>query len=257
MAALRQKRSVLPDNRKLRQRCVFSIRAQQKSCNPKACSSRREHCWRRHASFSPGTHRQHAQYEKDARNFRMKAPQLVAELLGVGQNSGQRILDSCAAPGGKTAILLSNNAQASVVACDISAVRLKAMRQRLARPEWRERIEFHVADASRLPEMGLFDRILCDAPCSGTGTLARNPEIRHRLQPEDLQRQAARQRSILASLLRRLAPGGRLLYATCSLEPEEMKMSCAACLLWMLMRVPPASCSIYAQNCRIGWSAEF
>ena len=153
--------------------------------------------------------------------FQDEGSQLVAELLGVGQNCGQRILDSCAAPGGKTAILLSNNAQASVVACDISAMRLKAMRQRLARPEWRERIEFHVADASRLPEMGLFDRILCDAPCSGTGTLARNPEIRHRLQLEDIQRQAARQRSILASLLRRLAPGGRLLYATCSLEPEE------------------------------------
>ena len=58
-------------------------------------------------------------------------------------------------------------------------------------------------------------------PCSGTGTLARNPEIRLRLQPEDLARQAERQRAILRGALKRLAPGGRLVYSTCSLEPEE------------------------------------
>ena len=66
-----------------------------------------------------------------------------------------------------------------------------------------------------------FDLILCDVPCSGTGTLARNPEIRHRLRAEDLPRQAIRQRAILSQALTRLAPGGRLVYATCSLEPEE------------------------------------
>jgi 16S rRNA (cytosine967-C5)-methyltransferase len=78
------------------------------------------------------------------------------------------------------------------------------------------------ADAAKLPESeGAFDLILCDVPCSGTGTLARNPEIKERLQPSDLARQAARQREILAAALRRLAPGGRLLYSTCSLEPEE------------------------------------
>jgi 16S rRNA (cytosine967-C5)-methyltransferase len=143
--------------------------------------------------------------------------QLVAELLG----QGQRILDCCAAPGGKTAVLLERSPQASVVACDASPARLRAMQQRLARPEWHGRVEYHMTEAAQLPGMGLFDRILCDVPCTGTGTLARNPEIRHRLQPEDLVRQAKRQRSILAGALRRLAPGGRLLYATCSLEPEE------------------------------------
>jgi 16S rRNA (cytosine967-C5)-methyltransferase len=66
-----------------------------------------------------------------------------------------------------------------------------------------------------------FDLILCDVPCSGTGTLARNPEIRLRLQADDLARQSARQRAILGGALRRLAPGGRLVYSTCSLEPEE------------------------------------
>jgi 16S rRNA (cytosine967-C5)-methyltransferase len=68
---------------------------------------------------------------------------------------------------------------------------------------------------------GEFDLILCDVPCSGTGTLAGNPEIRHRLKVEDLARQAERQRKILAGALKRLAPGGRLVYSTCSLEAEE------------------------------------
>jgi 16S rRNA (cytosine967-C5)-methyltransferase len=68
---------------------------------------------------------------------------------------------------------------------------------------------------------GEFDLILCDVPCSGTGTLAGNPEIRHRLKVEELTRQAERQRAILAGALKRLAVGGRLVYSTCSLEAEE------------------------------------
>jgi 16S rRNA (cytosine967-C5)-methyltransferase len=85
-----------------------------------------------------------------------------------------------------------------------------------------ESLRFAVADARALPEEeGSFDLILCDVPCSGTGTLGRNPEIRLRLLPKDLARQAERQREILAATLARLAPGGRLVYSTCSLEPEE------------------------------------
>ena len=68
---------------------------------------------------------------------------------------------------------------------------------------------------------GSFDLILCDVPCQGTGTLAGNPEIRHRLKVEELARQAERQRAILKGALKRLAAGGRLVYSTCSLEPEE------------------------------------
>jgi 16S rRNA (cytosine967-C5)-methyltransferase len=80
-----------------------------------------------------------------------------------------------------------------------------------------------VADASAptIDPQATFDLILCDVPCSGTGTLARNPEIRLRLRPEDLTRHTQRQRAILSGALRRLAPCGRLLYSTCSLEPEE------------------------------------
>jgi 16S rRNA (cytosine967-C5)-methyltransferase len=158
--------------------------------------------------------------------FQDEGSQLIAELAG----TGHRILDCCAAPGGKTAILRQNNPDAELLACDIHPKRLATMKARLAGLSNTHPIEFRVVDASRLANVGLFDRILCDAPCTGTGTLARNPEIRHRLQPEEIERQAARQRDILASALRLLAPGGRLLYATCSLEPEENEQVVEYCL---------------------------
>jgi len=72
--------------------------------------------------------------------------------------------------------------------------------------------------------------VLADVPCSGTGTLGRNPEIRHRLRPEDLTRQAERQRAILSAALRAVRPGGRVVYSTCSLEPEENEQVVAAVL---------------------------
>lgn len=152
--------------------------------------------------------------------------QLVAELMG----KGTRILDCCAAPGGKTAVLLQNNPDAQLLACDMHPARLAAMRSRFSSSVDRNRIEFLVADASTLTGVGPFDRILCDVPCTGTGTLARNPEIRHRLQPQELARQAERQRAILLAALRLLAPVGRLLYSTCSLEPEENEAVVENCL---------------------------
>ena len=158
--------------------------------------------------------------------FQDEGSQLVAELVG----QGARILDCCAAPGGKTAVLLQNNPDAQVMACDIHPTRLATMQRRLLASAGIDHVEFCVADAASLRDVGPFDRILCDVPCSGTGTVARNPEIRHRLQPQELGRQAERQRAILASAMRLLAPGGRLLYATCSLEPEENEQVVEACL---------------------------
>ena len=152
--------------------------------------------------------------------------QLVAELLG----GGTRILDACAAPGGKTAVLLQNNPEAKLLACDLHPTRLATMQRRLALTMDHARVEYRVTDAATLTGVGPFDRILCDVPCSGTGTLARNPEIRSRLQPGDLARQAERQHEILSAALRLLAPGGRLLYSTCSLEPEENEAVVQACL---------------------------
>jgi 16S rRNA (cytosine967-C5)-methyltransferase len=152
--------------------------------------------------------------------------QLVAELLG----RGSRILDTCAAPGGKTAVLLQNNPDAEFLACDLHPARLATMRRRLSATMNLDHLELRVADAAKLTGVGQFDRILCDVPCTGTGTLARNPEIRHRLQPEELVRQAERQREILSAGLRLLLPGGRLLYSTCSLEPEENAAVVETCL---------------------------
>jgi 16S rRNA (cytosine967-C5)-methyltransferase len=140
--------------------------------------------------------------------------QLIAELAG----RGTEILDCCAAPGGKTAILAERNPTASITACDISPARLKAM-QALLGP--RPNIHFRVLDATQLPFQNQFDLVLCDAPCSGTGTLARNPEIKHRITPEDFQRHHDRQLRLLCAAMRALREGGRLIYSTCSLEPEE------------------------------------
>ena len=151
---------------------------------------------------------------------------LVAELAAAAmpQVAGRpaRIWDCCAAPGGKTLVLARRLPDAEILATDLSSRRLAQMQARFSRFAYAEAIETAVADATQLPDAaGLFDLILCDVPCSGTGTLARNPEIRFRLEQDDLARQAERQRAILNAALKRLAPGGRLVYSTCSLEPEE------------------------------------
>jgi 16S rRNA (cytosine967-C5)-methyltransferase len=147
---------------------------------------------------------------------------LIAELAAASHASPQRIWDACAAPGGKTTVLAQRHRNAALLATDISTKRLQSMQRRLETGFPDHEIRFLEADAARLPESeGSFDLILCDVPCSGTGTLARNPEIRHRLQPSEFDRQATRQREILGAALKRLRPGGRLLYSTCSLEPEE------------------------------------
>lgn len=125
---------------------------------------------------------------------------------------GQTVLDLCAAPGNKTLQILEA-APRVVVAADASAARLANLP-----PEW-PRIRLDAA--SPLPFGPVFDRILVDAPCSGTGTLARNPEIKWRLAPADIGAHAARQQRILAHALSALKPGGLIVYATCSLEQRE------------------------------------
>jgi 16S rRNA (cytosine967-C5)-methyltransferase len=146
---------------------------------------------------------------------------LVAELAAAAMPNAKTIWDCCAAPGGKTLILAHRLASAEITATDISAKRLAQTEARFRRYAYAERIHCAVEDATALSGEQIFDLILCDVPCSGTGTLAGNPEIRHRLKPEEFTRQATRQRAILSAALKCLAPGGRLVYATCSLEPEE------------------------------------
>jgi 16S rRNA (cytosine967-C5)-methyltransferase len=154
---------------------------------------------------------------------------LVAELASAAHPTPVRIWDTCAAPGGKTLILTHRHPAAHLLATDANPRRLQALTTRLETTSPQTKT-LH-ADATQLPETeGLFDLILCDVPCSGTGTLSRNPEIRQRLQPADLARQTTRQREILIAALTHLAPGGHLLYSTCSLEPEENEQVVAAAL---------------------------
>ena len=158
--------------------------------------------------------------------------QLVAELASFGSEKSKQkvkiILDCCAAPGGKTLILAERNPTAHIVACESSAPRFEQMRKRLA--FLGNQVECRLADATALTEEAVYDLALADVPCSGTGTLGRNPEIRYRLRVEDLARQAERQRAILTAAVRAVRPGGRVIYSTCSLEPEENEQVVAAVL---------------------------
>lgn len=149
-----------------------------------------------------------------------EASQLVGELAAL--NAGRAVLDACAAPGGKTAILAERNPEAALTAMDVSAARLRITERRLPWNEGRrEPVRWVPGDATLLAPGPVYSAVLCDMPCSGTGTLGRNPEIRHRLNEAALGRQAERQRAILHAALKTLQPGGRLVYSTCSLEPEE------------------------------------
>jgi 16S rRNA (cytosine967-C5)-methyltransferase len=136
--------------------------------------------------------------------------------------NGNTVLDLCAAPGGKTILLASAaGKQHRVVAIDVHEHRVRAMSERFATAGI-QNVETAVLDATQpLPFEYRFDRILVDAPCSGTGTLARHPEIRWHLRANDLDDLHARQVLLLKNALAHLAPKGRLIYSTCSLEPEE------------------------------------
>jgi 16S rRNA (cytosine967-C5)-methyltransferase len=125
---------------------------------------------------------------------------------------GMSFLDVCAAPGNKTAQALE--AQVRAIACDVSWKRLVGLK-RLGCPL------VQADGAAALPFSARFDRILVDAPCSGTGTIGRNPEIKWRVQPTEFASQHARQVRLLIHALERLGGGGKLVYSTCSLEREE------------------------------------
>jgi 16S rRNA (cytosine967-C5)-methyltransferase len=150
-----------------------------------------------------------------------EASQLVAALIG----HGSQILDCCAAPGGKTLAIADHNPTAAITAVELHPQRARLLQKLLhVHPSDSARIQIVTADAKHLPVAQQFDRVLADVPCSGTGTLARNPEIKWRLTLDDLAELAQRQLAILRSALAQVAPGGRLIYSTCSLEKEENEM---------------------------------
>ncbi len=142
-----------------------------------------------------------------------EASQLVALLVG----KGTAILDCCAAPGGKTRIIAEQNPASTILAMEVHPHRAALLKKLAAA----DNVRVIAADVRHPPVTQQFDRVLVDAPCSGTGTLARNPEIKWRLQSEDLGRMQAYQMEILSSAMQRVAAHGRLIYSTCSLEPEE------------------------------------
>jgi len=152
-------------------------------------------------------------YQEGRASIQDEASQLVALLVG----RGETILDCCAAPGSKTALLARRNPHAKVFATELHPHRARLLQNLSRLPN----VHVVAADARHLPFSLPFDRILADVPCSGTGTLARNPEIKWRLKAEDLHDLQSRQVAILKSALAQLAIGGRLVYSTCSLEREE------------------------------------
>jgi 16S rRNA (cytosine967-C5)-methyltransferase len=161
-----------------------------------------------------------------------EASQLVAALVG----HGARVLDCCAAPGGKTLAIADRDPGAELVAVELHSHRARLLRKLLSAhdPQTKaprtkapqseaeaSKIRIVTADARTLPFTTKFDRILADVPCSGTGTLSRNPEIKWRLGPKDLADLQSRQLAILHSAMNQVAAGGHLIYSTCSLEKEE------------------------------------
>jgi 16S rRNA (cytosine967-C5)-methyltransferase len=150
-----------------------------------------------------------------------EASQLVAEAMNV--KPGERVLDLCAAPGGKTTLMADRAGDAAfIVAADRSATRMATV-VATRRLHQLNRIKAVLLDATeQLPfERESFDKVLVDAPCSGTGTLRANPEIRWRLKTADFASFALQQKRILSRAVEVLKPSGRLVYSTCSVEPQE------------------------------------
>lgn len=172
-----------------------------------------------------------------------EASQLVAALVG----HAAAVLDCCAAPGGKTEAIADRNPNAGVTAVDLHPHRARLLQKLLrahhpATGAGTRNIRVVAADARSLPFATRFDRILADVPCSGTGTLARNPEIKWRLTPPDLADLEERQLAILRSAMAQSAPGARVIYSTCSLEREENED--------VLERILGKSSSFRAVDCR-------
>jgi ribosomal RNA small subunit methyltransferase RsmB len=165
-----------------------------------------------------------ASYDEGAWWVQDVAASLPAKLLG--HVAGQPVADLCAAPGGKTAQLVLGGA--SVIAVDNSKTRLKLLAENLKRLHLEA--ELVEADAASWQPGGLFDAVLLDAPCSSTGTIRRHPDIPYVKSAKDIEALAALQARLLDNAARLVRPGGKLVYSTCSLEPEEGEAQIAAFL---------------------------
>lgn len=156
-----------------------------------------------------------------------EASQLVGSLIDLPE--GSRFLDLCAAPGGKTGLIaLSNLGRKNlIVASDVSRRRMAALRESLKLQRAEGVMPVQLDGIAGIPfASSTFDRILVDAPCTGTGTIRHNPEIRYRLLPESPARLKSKQLKLLERSSKLLREGGKLFYSTCSLEPEENEEVC-------------------------------
>jgi 16S rRNA (cytosine967-C5)-methyltransferase len=154
--------------------------------------------------------------------FAVQDESAIAAARLLDPRPGQTVLDLCAAPGGKTTHLaaLMNN-EGRIVAADVDGERLRRVEESC------RRLGVGIVATRAVPRDGvdlvdeIFDRILVDVPCSNTGVLGKRPEVRWRLQPADIVDLAGVQTRLLRAACARLAPSGRLVYSTCSIEPEE------------------------------------
>ncbi len=155
------------------------------------------------------------------------AAQLAAGLLDL--KSGMKVLDACAAPGGKTGHILENCEGLDVIAVDNSETRLVRVKENLDRLSLKATLL--AVDAGAVDNWAkdiMFDRILLDAPCSATGVIRRHPDIKCLRRPDDIAGLQEQQRSLLTNLWSKLKPNGKLLYATCSILPQENEKQIAA-----------------------------
>jgi 16S rRNA (cytosine967-C5)-methyltransferase len=158
------------------------------------------------------------------------AAQFACALLAV--HPGERVLDACAAPGGKTGALLEAvDGELALTAVDLDGSRVRRIADNLKR--LRRQAQLVTADLRDEPGWWSgegFDRILVDAPCSATGVIRRHPDIKLLRRPSDVAALALTQRQILQRCLKLLRPGGRLLYSTCSVLPAENELIVEAVL---------------------------
>ncbi len=170
--------------------------------------------WRSVGSDLVGTLRSGEAFAQDP------ASQLVAHLATVLTPENGRVVDLCAAPGGKVARAARSGVWSTAVAADISPARLRLVGKVV---KGCDPPVLRIVQDARLPALGggRWDTVILDAPCTGTGTLRRHPELRVRLQPDSVSERADLQRLMIDGALELVAPGGVLLYSTCSVEPEE------------------------------------
>lgn len=155
--------------------------------------------------------------------------QLAAPLLDLKKDEKLKILDCCCAPGGKTAHIADLSPLSEITALDVSQERLNQASGTLKR--LKRKVNLKIADAASLSaDLGEFDRILADVPCSGTGVIRRHPDIKWLRRDKDIEQLCAVQKEIMDSAFARLKKGGLLLYTTCSVLPEENIMQAEAFL---------------------------